>query len=87
MSDKFKPDAQGVCELHHGTHTVRPDCSGWKAMYFDFPNPTPEHEHEYAHLILGMKRALNACENCDGDLDFAIFIIKKDIAELEAQNG
>ena len=146
MSDKFKPDAQGVCELHHGTHTVRPDCSGWKAMYFDFPNPTPEHgtkkpcpdclvlpdgtwrcdmncgpcvpvepdplgilaaqriarghaklsrelatlkkqhDAESDHLILGMKRALNACENCDGDLDFAIFIIKKDIAELEAQN-
>ena len=49
-------------------------------------NPTPEHGR-YADLILGMKRALNACENCDGDLDFAIFIIKKDIAELEAQNG
>jgi len=34
-------------------------------------------------LIIGMKRALDACENCDGDLDFAIFIIKKDIANLE----
>ena len=34
-------------------------------------------------LILGMKRALNACENCNGDLDFAIFIIKRDIEELE----
>jgi hypothetical protein len=33
-------------------------------------------------LALGMKRALNACENCEGDLDFAIFVIKRDIEAL-----
>lgn len=37
-------------------------------------------------LVIGMKRALNACENCDGDLDFAIYIIKRDIAEMEKES-
>lgn len=36
-------------------------------------------------MELGLMRALNACENCDGDLDFAIFIIKRDLAALEKQ--
>lgn len=35
-------------------------------------------------LIVGMKRALNACQNCDGDLDYAIFIITRDIEVLES---
>lgn len=36
-------------------------------------------------MELGLMRALNACENCDGDLDFAIYIIKRDLAEIERQ--
>ena len=36
-------------------------------------------------LILGMERALKECQKCDGDLDFAIFLIKRDIQELERQ--
>jgi hypothetical protein len=37
-------------------------------------------------LILGMKRALGVLENCDGDLDFAIFILKRDIQALQAED-
>ncbi len=38
-------------------------------------------------LIIGMKRALDACENCDGDLGFAIFVIKKDLEQLESEQS
>lgn len=34
-------------------------------------------------LILGMKRALKAIESCEGDVDFAVYVIKRDIAEFE----
>lgn len=35
-------------------------------------------------VVIGMRRALNAMENCDGDLDFAIYIVKRDISEMES---
>lgn len=57
--------------------------AGWNAAL----ESTPEGESiGTKDVALGMKRALNACENCDGDLDFAIFVIKKDIAEFEKES-
>ncbi len=36
-------------------------------------------------LILGLKRALGVLYGSEGDIDFAIFMIEKDIETLEAE--
>jgi len=38
-------------------------------------------------IIVGMKRALDIVERSEGDMDFAVFAIKRDIEGLEKEAG